>query len=103
MWPRFHASFARYNARHIFHVFDQCAIYVLIVGTYAPIMAAVGSPAAAVALGCVASLGAIGIYVEVAYNNARRRKRRWLQILSLTLYVGMGWATYVINQPSTSF
>jgi predicted membrane channel-forming protein YqfA (hemolysin III family) len=67
----FHAAFLQASARHVLHVFDQCAIYVLICGTYFPIMAAVGTPAAAGALAAVATLGGVGIGLEVFCHAVR--------------------------------
>ena len=91
----FHSAFMLpQGVRHIFHILDQCAIYLLIAGSYTPFMTALfhGSKPiwSTFLLGFMWSLCGLGIGVELLYHHARS-KEPWIRHFSVALYVIMGW------------
>ena len=90
----FHSSFTMPQwFRHWLHISDQCAIYLLIAGSYTPFLIALFPTGgwSVWVLAYIWTLAAIGSAMEVMYHHARRDKR-WLKIASLVLYVAMGWS-----------
>ncbi len=75
----------RGRAKNIFHVFDHCAIYLLIAGTYTPLtLALLRGRLGWTLFGIVWALAAAGIAKDVFLHG----RYRWI---SITLYVLMGW------------
>ena len=81
--------------RHLLHIFDQCAIYLLIAGSYTPFMTALfhGSKSAwsVGVLVYIWTLCALGVGMEIIWHKARAVEP-WIKFASLTLYVMMGWS-----------
>lgn len=70
--------------------FDHCAIYLLITGTYAPLITgAVKSWSGYVILWSLAGLTALGIFSKCFFANKLHR-------LEVIIYVAMGWACVLI-------
>ena len=90
----FHSSFMLGKVRHVFHILDQCAIYLLIAGSYTPFMTVLFHPHKPLwstwLLVFMWSLCAIGILIELLYHHARG-SMPWIKYTSLGLYAGMGW------------
>ncbi len=80
-------------AKKVFHVFDHCAIYLLIAGTYTPftLLALRGAWGWSL-FGIVWALAIAGIVKDVLFH-----KR--FPILSVILYVLMGWLVIVAFGP----
>ena len=75
----------RGRAKDVFHVFDHCAIYLLIAGTYTPLTLTILSGTLGWTLfGVVWALAAAGVAKDVLLHG----RYRWI---SITLYVLMGW------------
>ena len=75
------------GARHIFHILDQCAIYLLIAGSYTPFMVALFPNKRAWSVGIVAyewALCAIGVAIELIFHKARSQEP-WIKYFSLSL------------------
>jgi hemolysin III len=80
-------------AKDVLRKLDHCAIYLLIAGTYTPftlvtLRGAWGWPM----FGAIWSLALLGIVQEIRYAKGAR-------ILSLVIYVTMGWLAVVAIQP----
>jgi hemolysin III len=72
-------------AKKLFHVFDHCAIYLLIAGTYTPLTLTILRGTLGWTLfGVVWTLAAAGVAKDVFLHG----RYRWI---SITLYVLMGW------------
>ncbi|HEV8657061.1 MAG TPA: hemolysin III family protein [Thermoanaerobaculia bacterium] len=83
----------RGRAKQIFHVFDHCAIYLLIAGTYTPFTLLVLRGAWGWWLfGIVWALAIAGIAKDVFFHNRFR-------MISFVLYVLMGWLVVVAFGP----
>jgi hemolysin III len=83
----------RGRAKQIFHVFDHCAIYLLIAGTYTPFTLLVLRGAWGWWLfGIVWSLAIAGIAKDIFLHNRYR-------VISVVLYVLMGWLVVVAFGP----
>src|SRR5688500_605163 len=75
----------RGTAKKVFHVFDHCAIYLLIAGTYTPLtLVTLRGVWDWTLFGIVWGLAALGVAKDVFLHG----RMRWL---SITLYVLMGW------------
>ncbi len=75
----------RGRAKKVFHVFDHCAIYLLIAGTYTPLTLMVLRGTLGWTLfSIVWALAAAGVAKDVFLHG----RYRWI---SITLYVLMGW------------
>jgi len=75
----------RGRAKKVFHVFDHCAIYLLIAGTYTPLTLVTLRGAVGWTLfGVVWALAAIGITKDALFHGRYRA-------VSVVLYVLMGW------------
>jgi len=75
----------RGRAKRVFHVFDHCAIYFLIAGTYTPLtLLTLRGPAGWTLFITVWVLAAIGVIKDAAFHGRFRA-------VSVVLYVLMGW------------
>ena len=86
----YHSFFALQTTRYIFEVFDHCAIYLLIAGSYTPYLriALANQPKWDVwLLIFIWACCICGIYVE-AFHPAWKYKSKF----SLIMYLGMGWS-----------
>ena len=75
-----------------FQVCDHISIYLLIVGTYTPFMAAIDGSMAWILLGCVWTLAAVGIAIKVRYADR-------LDETSPMPYVILGWLALAAIRP----
>jgi hemolysin III len=83
----------RGKAKTVFHVFDHCAIYLLIAGTYTPITLITLRGAWGWWLfGIVWTLAIAGVLKDVLLHNRYR-------VISVVLYVLMGWLVVVAIKP----
>jgi hemolysin III len=81
LYHTFHTS----PRKHLLKLFDHCAIYVLIAGTYTPfLLVAMRTNTGWWLLSAVWSLAAIGIVTKIWF----RHRYPWL---SLASYLAMGW------------
>jgi len=81
------------RAKRVFRVLDHSAIYLLIAGTYTPFtLVNLRGGWGWTLFGVVWGLAALGVTLEAA---ARQRVR----ILSLVLYLGLGWMVAVAIKP----
>lgn len=92
----FHGTFTLGKARHIFHILDQCAIYILIAGTYTGFILSLFPPSSLsiwprLLLSYQWGLCALGIGVETLCHRCREAREEWIKFFSLALYVMMGW------------
>jgi len=79
----FHASYSKW--RELYRKLDHSAIYMLIIGTYAPMMLiAVGGTLGIVIFSIVCVLGTAGIILKLFYYKK-------IQRISIQLYVALGW------------
>ena len=86
----YHSFFPLQNTKYIFQVFDKCAIYVLIAGSYTPFLQILlgDQPIWSIGLlGFIWFCGLTGIAVEAFCPTWQYRP--WF---SLAMYLGMGWA-----------
>jgi hemolysin III len=80
-------SFQASGLKRVFKLLDHIAIYLLIAGTYTPLMLiSVDSPSGTMILSLVWVLAAIGTLSEVLLSG------RAVKICQLIIYLGMGWA-----------
>ncbi|MEA2344967.1 MAG: hemolysin [Thermoanaerobaculia bacterium] len=80
-------------AKQIFHVFDHCAIYLLIAGTYTPItLITLRGPWGWWLFGIVWTLAIAGVLKDVLLRGRYRP-------ISVVLYVLMGWLVVVAIKP----
>ncbi len=89
----YHSFFALLRTRYIFQVFDKCAIYILIAGSYTPFLTVVlhHKPmwsASLLSFIWLCALGGIG--VEAFCPLWKHRVS-----FSLAMYLGMGWSCLV--------
>jgi hemolysin III len=83
----------RGKAKRVFHVFDHCAIYFLIAGTYTPLTLLTLRGAWGWTLfGIVWSLAALGIVKDAVFHGRFRA-------VSVVLYVLMGWLVVIAFEP----
>jgi hemolysin III len=81
------------KAKQVFHVFDHCAIYLLIAGTYTPFTLVTLRGAWGWWLfGAIWTLAALGIAKDVFLHGKMR-------VLSIALYVLMGWLIVIAFGP----
>jgi|SRR5687767_8037363 len=80
-------------AKKVFHVFDHCAIYLLIAGTYTPFTLVTLRGAWGWTLfGIIWALAAAGVAKDIFLHGRTR-------VLSIVLYVLMGWLVVVAFGP----
>lgn len=81
------------GAKKILRIIDHCAIFLLIAGTYTPFtLVNLRGPWGWSLFGAIWGLALLGIILELS---PWRRYR----LLSVLLYVGMGWAVVVATKP----
>lgn len=86
-------SFPQPGARRVFSVFDHCAIFLLIAGTYTPfLLVNLRGPIGWLLFGVVWALAVLGIVLRVSL-----RKRP--TSIFVGLYVGMGWVALIAIKP----
>lgn len=78
------------RAKRLFLLFDHCAIYLLIAGTYTPFtLLALDPPVGTALFAAVWALALAGIVLEVITRLLPRGRR--IAWLSVPLYLGIGW------------
>ncbi len=81
------------KAKSIFRIFDHCAIFLLIAGTYTPFTLSVLHGAWGWTLfGIVWGLALAGIIIKTIYTDGTSK-------LSIALYLGMGWLAIAAVKP----
>ena len=89
----FHAFPQGWKAKRVFHVFDHCSIYLLIAGTYTPIMLGPVSSAWGWSLfGVIWGLAAIGIILKAFFTGR-------FKLVSTLAYLAMGWLIVIAFKP----
>jgi hemolysin III len=81
------------RAKRVFHVFDHCAIYLLIAGTYTPFTLVTLRGPVGWSLFAVVWLAAIAGVVKDALLHGKLRG------LSVALYIAMGWVVVIAFNP----
>ncbi|HEY4640395.1 MAG TPA: hemolysin III family protein, partial [Thermoanaerobaculia bacterium] len=80
-------------AKKVFHVFDHCAIYLLIAGTYTPItLITLRGPWGWWLFGIVWTLAIAGVLKDILLHGRYRA-------VSVVLYALMGWLIVVASRP----
>jgi len=90
----YHSFFPLQHIKYIFQVMDKCAIYVLIAGSYTPILTVIFHDNMVFSFGLLGFIWTcclLGISVE-----AFAPTWNWRPIFSLAMYLGMGWAALVV-------
>jgi hemolysin III len=83
----------RGKAKTVFHVFDHCAIYLLIAGTYTPLtLITLRGPWGWWLFGIVWTLAIAGVLKDIVLRNRFRA-------ISVVLYILMGWLVIVAIKP----
>jgi hemolysin III len=83
----------RGKPKQLFHVFDHCAIYLLIAGTYTPLtIVTLGGKWGWWLFGIVWTLAIAGVLKDVVWHGRYR-------VVSVVLYALMGWLILVACQP----
>ncbi|HEX7191172.1 MAG TPA: hemolysin III family protein [Thermoanaerobaculia bacterium] len=83
------------RAKRVFHVFDHCAIYLLIAGTYTPFtLVTLRGSWGWWLFAIVWSIAVAGVVKDVVFHGRYRA-------LSVMLYVAMGWLVVVAFNPLT--
>ena len=86
-------SFSHQKIKKFFHVFDHCAIYLLIAGTYTPFtLVTLQGPWGWTLFGIVWGLAVLGVAKD-AFMHGRFR------VASVVLYVLMGWLVVAAFKP----
>jgi hemolysin III len=81
------------KAKNLFRVFDHCAIFLLIAGTYTPFTLSVLHGAWGWTLfGIVWGLAVLGIIMKSIHTDGTSK-------LSIALYLGMGWLAIAAVKP----
>ena len=89
----YHAFPAESRAKRVFHVFDHCSIYLLIAGTYTPILLGPLNAAWGWSLfGVVWGLAIAGILFKVFFTG-------WFKAFSTLTYLAMGWLVVIALKP----
>ena len=89
----YHSFFALQHTKYVFQVFDKCAIYILIAGSYTPFLQILlgDKPIWSIGLlGFIWVCCVLGIMVEAFYPTWKYRP-----MFSLGMYLGMGWAALI--------
>ena len=83
----------RGNLKKVFHVFDHCAIYLLIAGTYTPLtLVTLRGPWGWTLFGVIWGLALAGILKDVFFHGR-------FKIASVVLYLVMGWLVVIAFTP----
>ena len=85
-------SLSRTKARYIFKIFDHAAIFILIAGTYTPIVMAIGGGWGWSLFGIVWFLTITGITLEAVFKSKVKK-------LSMFIYLAMGWIIVIAWNP----
>jgi hemolysin III len=81
------------RAQRVFQVFDHSSIFLLIAGTYTPIVPVVlDGWKAAIFLGGIWTIAICGVVFKSLWIDK-------LKILSVLLYIGLGWASVLLAGP----
>ncbi len=89
-------SWPTVRVKSVLRVFDHCAIFLLIAGTYTPFMLVnLRGPWGWTLFGIVWGIATLGIVFKVTML------RKWT-VLSVVLYVAMGWVVVVATKPLLS-
>ncbi|MCB2149283.1 MAG: hemolysin III family protein [Deltaproteobacteria bacterium] len=89
----FYHSVRNLRAKVILQILDHCAIFLLIAGTYTPFtLVTLHGPWGWSLFGAIWGLALLGIVFELTALRSRR-------VLSLGLYLGMGWAVVAAIKP----
>ena len=80
------------KAGFVFQIFDHCAIFLLIAGTYTPIAFQIGGSFGWVLFGIVWGLAVIGVIFEAVFKSKVKK-------ISMVLYVVMGWLILMAWNP----
>lgn len=89
----YHSFFTLINTRYVFEIFDKCAIYILIAGSYTPLLSiSLGHKIiwSRYLLAFIWFCGLTGISVEAFYS-----RWRYKRYFSLSMYLAMGWCCLV--------
>src|ERR1700704_3756352 len=77
------------RAKQVFRMFDHCAIFLLIAGTYTPFtLGVLRGPWGWTLLGLIWTLAAIGLTMKIVW----RARYSWLSVI---LYLVMGWLVVI--------
>lgn len=89
----FHAFPHGSKAKRVFHVLDHCSIYLLIAGTYTPIMLGPTNAAWGWSLfGVIWGLALIGIILKAFFTGR-------FKLVSTLAYLAMGWLVIIALKP----
>lgn len=80
------------KAREIFKIFDHCAIFILIAGTYTPIAFQIGGTWGWSMFGIVWGLTVLGIVLESVFKSGVKK-------ISMFIYLAMGWLVVIAWNP----
>ena len=94
----FHSFFALQRTRFIFQVFDLCAIYILIAGSYTPFLLIIQPTYYEFLLSFIWICSLSGIAIEAALP-----LWRYKPTFSLAMYLGMGWSCLCCMHDLVSF
>jgi len=84
------------RARHVLRIIDHASIYLLIAGTYTPVAVVVlGGAWGWCLFGVIWALAALGVVLKALFMGRFR-------ILSVLVYLGMGWLSLVVLDPLLS-
>jgi hemolysin III len=87
VWPETRTKYA-------LQLFDHCAIFLLIAGTYTPLaLGPLRGVWGTTMLGLVWAGAIFGVIVKAMRGTSRHRK------LAMSLYLGMGWSALIIIRP----
>lgn len=82
--------------KKIFRMFDHCSIFLLIAGTYTPILLiAMRGPWGWTLFAMIWAMAAAGLFYEIVFGG----RRKWI---SLALYIAMGWLAVIAVKPMLS-
>lgn len=86
-------SFQNQKVKDLFEIFDHCAIYILIAGTYTPFtLITLKDKSGWILFSIVWALAAVGIVFKIFFVKKFR-------ILSTFLYIAMGWLVVFAMEP----
>lgn len=81
------------RAKRMLQVFDHCAIYILIAGTYTPfLLVGLRGSWGWTLFGVIWALAAVGVIFKLFYTGRFKR-------LSTGIYLGMGWLVIIALRP----
>ena len=80
------------KAKEVFKVFDHCAIFILIAGTYTPIALQIGGAWGWIIFGIVWGLTVLGIVLESVFKSGVKK-------ISMFIYLAMGWLVVIAWNP----